>query len=255
MRRELKDTQLHAVATEKRNNPIDAQTPWCDQYYPLGIENTNECSDKAGGGKKGTIIDEELDCKEAGLALNLTYDNSDFLIHDYNYVNPPHSSAPFPKKCFVLDGKVHFNPSGASAPDYPPTTGITGTPICADKIYTEGTTGLVADDLCTGDYGRITTWEECLWAHDCEFGGLECTETRSSNGNWQSNEAVIGCYRNWADGEGCFGFNSQPAASWTPGGQPDWRAKTLNTTPVCRLNAHTFTGHPKCASGSDPTCR
>jgi hypothetical protein len=258
MRRELRDTQLHVVAkgelsgASKRQDPQDAQEPWCDLYYPLGIENSNECSDKTGGGKKGEIIDEELDCKEAAAALHLAFNNSDFLVHDYNYVDIP---APFPKKCFKLGNQIHFNPSGATSPQYPPTKGITGTPICADKIYMEGTSALTKDALCTGDYELITTWEECSWAHDCEYGGMECEEVASSNTDYQSNEAVVGCFRNWAEGEGCFGFNSKPAASWTPGGQSDWKAKTLNTTPVCRLKTHTFNGHPKCEGSSDPQCR
>jgi hypothetical protein len=240
MRRQLKDAELHVVASGELSTHKKARNSWCDEYYPLGNENANTCKDKNGGGTLGKKIIDVKDCEHAAAGLNLTFVGSEN--KDPHYTNGP---APFPKHCFKLNDEVHFNPSDNYV-NYPPPGGLTGTPICADVVYTNGTAGTAKDGLCPDGYELIQTWEECEWAHDCEFGGASCLESNRDNDFYKSNSAVIGCFREWATGTGCFGFNNQAEGDWNPTGQSDWQEATLKTEPICRLSSHpAFARHPK----------
>lgn len=228
---EKEESRVSVDLVHRRAKNPDA---WCNAYYPLGEERTNTCT-------LGTHINSNKDCIHAAQALNLTipdkFDTSEW------HTNP----LPVPKACFVTNGTAYFNPSGSDAT----VTISDGTPICKNLIYTDGTEriGSLATvneaDLCPSGYSLIDTWEECEWAHDCEYGGMYCEQVGAANENYQTEDRTPGCFRNHI---GCFGFNSQPGqmSTWT---DVDASANP-GVTPVCKLATHQFTGHPKYGIGT-----
>lgn len=188
---------------------------WCATAYPLGKENSNECNH---GQAK---VRREEDCKHAAGVLGLAVGSPNFNVKD-DWVNPN----PYAKDCFVVNKTVFFNPTESTR-----ASGWKGTPICQWAIYTNGTAESDSSSGCTGDYEEITSYKECEWAHDCEYGGMFCQEPEFANDHYQTNDAPRGCYRSKI---GCYGFNARATA---PTG--DLKGKT----PVCRLKKYKFKGH------------
>jgi len=192
------------------------ETMYCDETFPRGTANSNDC------GEGANPIYRQEDCRHAATTLGLTMaSGSEWLIND-DWVNPDS----YPKNCFFDDAKqqVRFNPMNSNN-----TGGYTGQPICELVIYKNGTGGVDSDAGCTGEYEPITTWAECEWAHDCQWGGLYCQETSFANDHYTTQDAPRGCYRNAI---GCYGFN---AVATAPSGD------LTQHTPVCRLKTYVFT--------------
>lgn len=206
------------------------ETSYCDEVYPRGTDNSNDCI-------TGVPIERQEDCRHAAGAINLpTADPSKWLIND-GFVNPN----PYPKNCFIFQDTVFFNPTESNR-----TSGWTGTPICQNIIYKNGTTGLDSDATsggCTGDYEAISSYAECEWAHDCQWGNMYCQITTFANNAFTSQDAPRGCYRNSL---GCYGYNAATAAV---------TGTLTGMTPVCRLSTYVWTdpgaAHPGTVAATD----
>lgn len=203
-------TLLKTQKTGQRN----PEAPYCDEFFKKGTDDSNDCS-------SGFVaISHQEDCRFAAAVIEspVATDNDTiaWLIDD-SWVNPD----PYPKNCFVAsDGKVHFNPTGTNR-----TSGWTGTPVCQRLIYQNGTTGEDSSVGCTGDYEPITSWDECQWAHDCQWGRAYCEEVTFASADATRTDAPRGCYRNE---QGCYGFNAATAET---------SITATGKTPVCKLKA------------------
>lgn len=191
------------------------EVSWCDTAYPLGKADSNDCNH----GKQAKILREE-DCRHAAGVLGYTVGAPNFNVKD-DWENPN----PYAKDCFMVNDTVFFNPTESTR-----TSGWKGTPICEWSIYDNGTAEVDSDVACTGDYEEITSYTECEWAHDCQWGGMFCQEPNFGNDHYTTNEAPRGCYRNEL---GCYGFNARTTA---PTGN------LTGKQAVCRLKSYTF--HP-----------
>lgn len=202
---------------------------YCDFSYSQGTADTTGCIDGT------TPVDTSTHCMHAakvmGLKIEPGKDGHMFLVAEEPAVDGVWSPNPFPKECFMFEGTVRFNPT-----DTDRTTGFTGTPICQRQTYNAGTPGKDSDVGCTGDYEPIITsasktaesaHKECLWAHDCEFGGGFCSEPQMVDNSYDSQSAPRGCFR---DHQGCFGFNNAETIG----------TDLTGTKPVCRLKSHVW---------------
>jgi len=204
----LKMQKAGQVHDEKQPGEVS----YCDQSYPMGTENSNTCV-------TGNQIIREEDCKHAAGVLGLTVaDSNEWLIND-DWVNPN----THPKNCFLFNDKVHFNPTASNRTD-----GWEGQPICQRIIYQNGTKGVDSDAGCTGDYEPISSYKECEWAHDCQWGAMYCQENTFANDHYTTQDAPRGCYRSAL---GCYGFNKATAAV---------TGTLTEKTPVCRLKTYKF---------------
>jgi len=222
MRRQSTERDVHvhlgshgeAVLQEEVLQEVKLRPPgevsWCDTSYPLGTPSSNSCI-------KGGKVTRQEDCRHAANVLNLTTGDS-FVIND-DWVNPD----VFSKDCFVFNKTVFFNPTESVR-----TAGWQGTPICHYQIYKSGNISIDSHEGCNGDYEPITTYRECMWAHDCEWGGMFCQETTFGDDTFKTDKAPRGCYRSAI---GCYGFNANTTA-------PD--GNITGKSGVCRLKSYTF---------------
>jgi len=187
------------------------EVSYCDESYVMGTANSNTCL-------TGIQIIRQEDCKHAAGVLGLKIAADDKWLINENVVNP----STHPKNCFLLDDKVFFNPTDSVRAD-----GWEGQPICSNIIYKNGTSGVDSKASCTGDYEPITSWKECEWAHDCQWGAMYCQEPEFANDHFTTQDAPAGCYRSAI---GCYGFNKNTAAT----------GKLTGKTAVCKLKTHTF---------------
>lgn len=188
------------------------EVSYCDETYPMGTTDSNTCP-------KGHQIQREEDCKHAAGVLGLTVaPDHEWLINE-DWVNP----SPHPKNCFLFNDKVHFNPMESNN-----TGSWQGTPICQRIIYQNGTAEADSDTACTGDYEPISTWKECEWAHDCQWGAMYCQEPEFANDHYTTQDAPRGCYRSAI---GCYGFNAESSAV---------TGTLTGKTAVCRLKSYKF---------------
>merc|ERR1719491_93973 len=215
---ESKEEPVQALVNMQKTGHRNPEAPYCDEFFKKGKDDSNDCP-------LGFIpITRQEDCRVAANVIQSpTATDTDafaWLIDD-SFVNPD----PYPKNCFLAhDGKVHFNPTESNR-----TSGWTGAPICERMIYQNGTTGVDSPDGCTGDYEPITNWEECHWAHDCQWGRMYCEELTFAAAEASRADAPHGCYRNE---QGCYGFNAETSITGV----------LTDMTPVCKLkDGYTFT--------------
>jgi len=225
---QIKEIPVQALLKTQKTGHRNPEAPYCDEFFKKGTDDSNDCP------LHFVAITRQEDCRFAAKVIEsptaTDNDTIAWLIDD-SWVNPD----PYPKNCFLAsDGKVHFNPTNTNR-----TSGWKGTPLCQRLIYQNGTTGADSPDGCTGDYEPITNWEECHWAHDCQWGRMYCEEVTFASADATTADAPHGCYRNK---QGCYGFNAEAA---------DTPITATDKTPVCKLkDGPAFTSRAKAIQDS-----
>jgi len=247
MRRQMsnQDIHLHVGSHGEMNSlsaePIEAAsslmergeplTPYCNTFYPLGTPDTNNCR------LNHKKIQRKEDCEMAASKLGLpqapairTPEMAAIGIGGYAFQidDDTENPDPFPKGCLVWNNSAYWNPT-----DSVRTSGWQGTPICWQPVYLHGNLSEDSDTGCSGEYEKISVWNECKWAKECEWGGMQCVDPNFLNNAYSTHLAPRGCYQ---DTIGCYGYNARTSPL---------NAATSNITgknAVCRLKSWNFTG-------------
>jgi len=182
--------------------PTEVSNSFCNHDFVRGQKDTNTCD-------RGVPIITEDGCRHAATYLKTNGETVDAAA-DHSFVKAVNeggaAALPFPKGCFIHEGKVFLNPTE------PEPDAWQGTPLCQRLLYP-------TLSECTGEFEAITTAEDCLLAASC-VEGLDGCKKPELEYHLQTDmkkphltNRPKGCFREPTTD--CFNFNhlaSEPSA-------------------------------------------
>lgn len=158
----------------------------CNDQFETGTAGTNDCVSAWQVRVDSEVLCRfaaELDCPDTGSGHDC--------IPEFNFKVPVDNQSEFPPMCSIRanDSKWIYNPTGLSADQ---TDLATGTPVCTEKEYVNGTEGAATE--CPEHYSVIANETWCRSAAGC-LNLIQLSEFRILDSDTQLTYPK-GCYQN-----------------------------------------------------------